>query len=129
VDRVGNHVDTRDHIAVDVQGEDDPGLAPRRPHKPGLAVDEGRPGVTRPARECLRDFMCSAYSGRAPGGNRGRIAAQQDIGVEEREQGLEVAFAGCREERIDDCPLPGGAGRRRMAGALDSTSGSAGKLT
>jgi len=129
VARVGNHVDSCDHIAVDVQGEDDPGLALRRPHKPGFAVDESRLGATCPARERLRDFMRSAGSGGAPCGDRGCIAAKHDIGVEKREQGLEVAFAGRREERIDDSPLPGGAGGWRMADSPDSAPGPAAKLT
>ena len=47
--------------------------------------------------ECSRDVMRSADSGGAPSGDRGCVAAQHDIGVEEREQGLEVAFAGRRE--------------------------------
>jgi hypothetical protein len=56
------------------------------------------------------------------------IGAEHDIGIEHREQALEIAVTGGCQERFDDLALPAEIGLRDLRRALHAAAGAAGEL-
>ena len=59
---------------------------------------------------------------------RGLIGAEHDVGVEHRQQPLEIAAARSREKCIDDLLLPAEISIRRRRRSLHAAAGAAGEL-
>ena len=93
-----------------------------------------RAGRSRRARE--RDQRACPATAAAPrtttggaGAPGAEVGSQHDVGVEQRDEGVEVAPARCQEEGVDHVSLTGeiGVGSRYL-GAFDAAPGPAGEL-
>jgi hypothetical protein len=97
----------------------------------GRAVHEG--GLDERAREAAGlagDCPCAAVDDRGGAVLCAEVGSQHDVGMEDRQESIEIAFVGRLEERVDDLALTGqvGVGHRNL-GALDATARSARELS
>ena len=81
------------------------GLSAGPTTSPARAVDERRAGERREARRAREDLRATAVRAgdRRPGAQaEPGVDAEDDVGIEHREQRVEVAGARGGEERVDD---------------------------
>jgi hypothetical protein len=113
---VGDQADLDDPAVVDDEVEDRKWPPARRPDEPGGAGDGCVLRRLGAADEGLRDGLVAEnfrHQRRRPeagpgdaGRNRRRVGAQDDAGIEQREQCGKVSVAGRGEEGVDDFALP-----------------------
>ena len=98
---------------------------------PPLTTADRPSGANTDARLRKTSITCVAPCDRRAGKRAvtTAIGAKHDVGVEQRQQGVEVASAGGLEERIDDAFLNGEIGVRLWPRRVDAPSGPARQLT
>src|SRR5215470_17186575 len=127
---VGHEVDLGDPAFFDGEGDDGDRLLAREDDYARVAVDDCRPGV--PGEACatgedaagdvVRAFDRPAVTGLAG------VGAEDDVGVEDLDQRLEVAVASGREEGVHDAALFAEVGVGPWRCSLDASPGAAGEL-
>lgn len=129
---VEDEVDGGDAVVDDGEAgdRDDPGSGSH--DDAGGAVDQGWLAVAGEARalggDLAGDVGGAGQEGGYGSGAGAGVDAEDDAGVEDGQQGVEVAGAGGGEERGDDGALGGQVGVGDGGGTADSPSGAAGEL-
>ncbi len=104
------------------------GSSAHRPHDAGGTVDQCGARRERAARERPRDGGRPADLLRRAHLHGGGVGDEHHVGVEQRDQGVELTVARRGEEGIDDLSLTGGVGVGNRACSLDAAASSAGEL-